>query len=251
MKNGISWATIAGAGLALILVTPSVRAVGKEPTFKVRPDRSSHMVAHNTPRPKLASSKPGKGAHKGANPGVGAVPEDISPEAAEVVWLYHHGFSDDELRHYVIRSHADFKMSVDDVNYLKDIGISTDVIVAMARPAQARENVARMRERLPGWAKEALFSKGKPGEHKAAEPAEVSNEPVNDNFEQYGIPNYYGPSDQRHGYPVPPQGYPYGPGPGYGPGYDYRGYGPGSGYDPYNRYNGYNGYNGYRGGYYP
>jgi len=98
-----------------------------------------------------AQAKDAKGVSKGANklvsPSVGLPPEDISPEAAEVVWLYHHGLGNEKLLRYVNRSHADFKLSVTDVNYLKDIGLSTDVVVAMVRTDKVREDVARLRSR--------------------------------------------------------------------------------------------------------
>ncbi|MGZ4963317.1 MAG: hypothetical protein ACXWJB_03410 [Limisphaerales bacterium] len=88
-----------------------------------------------------------KRANKVVTPSVGLLPEDITPEAAEVVWLYHHGLENEKLLRYVNRSHADFNLSVVDVNYLKDIGLSTDVVVAMVRTDKAREEVARLRSR--------------------------------------------------------------------------------------------------------
>ena len=93
-----------------------------------------------------ANSRP---ARKAVARPVGTVPADISPEAAEVVWLYHHNASHGAILHYVNNSTADFKLSVEDVNYLKDIGITTDVVFAMLRSPKARENVLRLREREP------------------------------------------------------------------------------------------------------
>lgn len=216
MKHGISWATIASVGLGLFLITTPADAAYKEPTFKVRPDRSPHLLAQKAPRPKSV-----KHPRKGTNPGVGELPADVSPEAAEVVYLYHHGFTSGELLHYVNKSHADFKLTPWDVNYLKDVGISTDVVVAMIRNPKARENVARLRQRLPGWATEALYGQAKKQNgvpHNTAEHMnEEPTEPVNAPREEYGIPNYYGPSYYPHGQPMPNgyPGYPYGPGPGY------------------------------------
>jgi hypothetical protein len=79
------------------------------------------------------------------------VPSDISSEAAEVVWLYHKGLSNGELLHYVNRSHADFKLSVKDVNYLSDIGVASPVVFAMLRGPSTREDVVRLRNRLPQY----------------------------------------------------------------------------------------------------
>src|SRR4051812_22959305 len=96
------------AGLVLVVSVTPVRAKGHAR------GASLAKVANATPKP----VKKGKLSF----PTVGAVPEDISPEAAQVVWLFHHGFRNEELLHYVNRSHADFALSVGDFNYLKDVG---------------------------------------------------------------------------------------------------------------------------------
>lgn len=91
------------------------------------------LFAATPARARDARASGSKGANKLVSPSVGLLPEDISPEAAEVVWLYHHGFENQKLLRYVNRSHADFKLSIVDVNYLKDIGLSTEVVIAMVR----------------------------------------------------------------------------------------------------------------------
>jgi hypothetical protein len=114
---------------------------------------TAQKTPHVTPNTRATSTAPKatKSALKLAFPAVGLVPEDISPETADVVWFYHKGFRNDELLDYVNRSHADFHLSVADVNYLKDVGISTEVVVAMIRPADRREQLASLRDRQPQY----------------------------------------------------------------------------------------------------
>lgn len=148
-------------------------------------------------------------AHKPVSPPVGVVPADMSPEAAEVVWLYHHNGTHDDVLHYVNSSHADFKLSVEDVNYLKDIGVSTEVVFAMIRSPEARENVLRLRDREPMWPV-ANHPQGKQEEpqNALANHNQIQTEDVNVNLEHEHVPHYYGPANgYPHPYPVPvPQG---------------------------------------------
>jgi len=171
---------------------------------------------------------------KTASPPIGTLPDDISPQAAQVVWLHHHNASRDAILHYVNRSHADFKLSVHDVNYLKDIGVSTEIVFAMIRSAPARENIVRLRDRQPHWhvAKNAKNETEAPNNSLAN--SETLATPATDvDYRQNGVPNNYGPALRGPGYPagpgrgqyygVPGQGV--GPGPGYimpRNGYDYR-----------------------------
>lgn len=186
-------------------------------------------VAHVAPKP----VKKGKLSF----PPVGSVPENISPEAAQVVWLFHHGFRNEELLHYVNRSHANFALSVEDFNYLKDVGISTDVAVAMLRSPAARENFVRLENSSPIWA-----AIREPDQHPSK--GQGSHAPAKSDFQQVHatdlnletVPNIYAPNDNT---PAPRrfQGFPYGmPRPGLENDFYNRGYRPGFG--EYNRYNG-------------
>src|SRR3954469_7374534 len=112
MKTGNRIALVMSVGLGLLLLDTSVTAQNAK------------------------NSK-----HKPVSRRVGTVPADMSPEDAEVVWLHHHNASSDSVLRYVNLSHANFKLSVQDVNYLKDIGISTEIVFAMLRTPEGRENV--------------------------------------------------------------------------------------------------------------
>lgn len=217
MKPGDLAASLACAALTLALLG-ATSAVAKDGA----PTASKHKAGPGVdPRP------------------VGTVPKDISPEAAEIVWLFHHGSDNEKLLYYVNMSHQDFKLSVDDVNYLKDIGISTDVVFAMIRTPQARENIVRLRSHQPMW--RVSKHKAKQEEPQTAlQNIELREEQQLDAApENHGVPEYYGPANNAP-YPHPlPQRYPNGT---FVPG-------------PYNRFDngvphpgepGYNGYNGQR-----
>ncbi|MEI6781785.1 MAG: DUF6600 domain-containing protein [Verrucomicrobiota bacterium] len=60
-----------------------------------------------------------------------AAPVDLSPGAAEVVRLAGSGVGDDVVVAYIQNSQAPFNLSADDVLYLKDIGLSSQVTSAM------------------------------------------------------------------------------------------------------------------------
>jgi hypothetical protein len=216
MKTGNRIALVMSAGLGLVLLTTSV-------------------TAQNANKSK---------SHKPASRRVGTVPQDMSSEAAEVVWLHHHNSPSDSLLRYVNSSHANFKLSVQDVNYLKDIGISTEIVFAMLRTPEGRENVVRLKDREPKW-----HSKKPAEKHEAPQNALENHEMVQTELEvqpeDNPVPEYYGPADHPHAYPYQqghpylqgrpylqgqpyPQGQPYyAPGPGLAPA-------PGAGFD--NRY---------------
>ena len=168
------------------------------------------------------NSKP---AHKVIAPPVGTVPADISPEAAEVVWLYHHNASHGAILHYVNNSTADFKLSVEDVNYLKDIGVTTDVVFAMVRSPKARENVLRLRDREP---LQRVSRHQKPEEPETAlQNIEFrQNQPTDANPQSNVAPQNSAPANNvPNNVPAEPvpQGRPYyGPPPGALRGYDNR-----------------------------
>jgi hypothetical protein len=199
---------------------------------------SATFVLTATPVVAQNASSKSKSVRQPVRRPVGTVPADISPEAAEVVWLYHHNSTTDGLLHYINNSHADFKLSVEDVNYLKDIGISTDVVFAMVRSPQARERVLALRDREP---MHRVTNHAKQQEPQTAfqnidfrqnQPMEANPEnSAAPKSENNVAPKNSGPSDNVPAQPVP-QAPPYG-----APGYN--GIRPG--------YPGYPGYNGYRG----
>src|SRR5258707_5802634 len=61
----------------------------------------------------------------------GAVPADISPSAAEVIRLAESGVGDEVVVAYIQNSQASFYLSADHVLYLKDLGLSPQVLSAM------------------------------------------------------------------------------------------------------------------------
>lgn len=142
---------------------------------------------------------------------VGTVPEDISPEAAEVVWLFHHGLENYKLLDYVNRSHQEFKLSVEDVNYLKDIGVPTDVVFAMIRTPQARENIVRLRNHEPIWRVKNTNPKQEEPQ-PALENIDFRRTQQLDNSDNNPVPQYYGPANVPEHPPrgVPPPNNPYG-----------------------------------------
>ena len=100
MKNS-KWLAVAGA---IIVLMVSVRA--------------QTPATEGSPAPAQA-------------PGASAVPTDLSPAAAEVVKLAESGTGDDVTLSYIQNSQAAFNLSADDVLYLKDLGLSSQVISAM------------------------------------------------------------------------------------------------------------------------
>jgi hypothetical protein len=167
-----------------------------------------------------ASSK-SKSARPPVSRPVGTVPSDISAEAAEVVWLFHHNSTAGGLLHYINNSHADFKLSVQDVNYLKDIGISTDVVFAMIRTPQARERLLTFQEREPMHHVTHHPQQEQP--QTALQNIDFrQNEPMDAGADNSVAPNSSAPAHDIPVQPVP-QGHPF-----YGPGVAPL---PGNGYD--------------------
>jgi hypothetical protein len=60
-----------------------------------------------------------------------AVPNDLSPAAAEVVRLAESGVGDDVVVSYIQNSKSAFGLTADHILYLKDLGVSTESITAM------------------------------------------------------------------------------------------------------------------------
>src|SRR6267378_3661769 len=58
-------------------------------------------------------------------------PSDISPAAAEVIKLASSGVADDVILAYINNSQGSFELSANEVLYLKDLGISSQVVTAM------------------------------------------------------------------------------------------------------------------------
>jgi hypothetical protein len=189
---------IIGAGLALFIMVVPARAFIKPPPFVVRTKKTAPVPPVS--RPVQAASKPAKIVRKDLpQPPVGTVPQDISPETAEVVWLYHKGFSNAELLHYVDRSHDVFKLSVRDVNYLTDIGVSSPVVFAMLRSPAVRENVVNLRNRLP---QHHVVKNAKKGNKQPELPQNalenshtLESATMETKSDDNQIPNYYGPSN--------------------------------------------------------
>src|SRR5881394_2710000 len=60
-----------------------------------------------------------------------AAPDNISPGAAEVIRLASAGIAEDVIVAYVNNAQTPFELSADQVLYLKDLGISGQVVTAM------------------------------------------------------------------------------------------------------------------------
>src|SRR5207302_9275902 len=60
-----------------------------------------------------------------------AVPANLAPAAAEVVRLAESGVGEDVILAYIQNSQAPFEVSADQVLYLRDIGLSSQMISAM------------------------------------------------------------------------------------------------------------------------
>jgi hypothetical protein len=70
----------------------------------------------------------------------GAAPVNLSPAAAEVVRLVESGSSDDVLTAYIQNSTTLYNLTADQIVYLKDIGISSQVVTAMLNRDSALRN---------------------------------------------------------------------------------------------------------------
>lgn len=76
-------------------------------------------------------------------PGTGVAATDVSPGAAEVVRLAEAGTSDDVILAYIQNSSSRFNLSADNVLYLKDVGLSSQVITGMLNHDNATRNQAQ------------------------------------------------------------------------------------------------------------
>ena len=88
------------------------------------------QVPPPAPAPMASATQP-------ADPNAGS---SISPNASEVVKMASAGTSDDVLLAYVQNSQSTFDLSADNVLYLKDVGLSSQVITAMLTRDQTLHN---------------------------------------------------------------------------------------------------------------
>lgn len=107
--------TIYWLGLTTALILPLVSLYGQAPP----PDS-----ANNPPPP----------------PNVGAVPADLSPGVTEVMRLAEAGTTDEVMMSYIQGSTAPFNLNADQILYLRDIGLSSQVITAMLNRDNAMRN---------------------------------------------------------------------------------------------------------------
>jgi hypothetical protein len=242
MKTGIPSALVVTAGLLLQPITSHAQSSTNATAAKVSARPAKTISTAAMPKPAATAAR------------VPVAPDNLSDGTAQLVKLFQKGTSHQELLHYVKTSAAAFNLSVADVNYLKDLGVSTDVVFAMIRNDGARQNALaqnRLRNSVQSWA-----SSDQVTENRATTPitAAGSGQVIVEaagssstalNPEDNSAPKYYDSTDNtRAAAPVvvPSYGYPYSspaPGYGYGNGYDNRYISPG-----YNNYNGYNSYQG-------
>src|SRR5437899_2950953 len=71
--------------------------------------------------------------------GSASVPANISPAAAEVIRLAEAGTGEDVLLAFIQNSTSSFNLSADQILYLRDVGLSSQIITAMLN----RDNVLR------------------------------------------------------------------------------------------------------------
>ena len=82
---------------------------------------------HTFAQPATAPASAIPGAEQKSNP----VPASISPGAAEVIRLAQSGVSEDVIKAYIENSTGAFDLSADHILYLRDLGISSDLITDM------------------------------------------------------------------------------------------------------------------------
>jgi hypothetical protein len=108
------------------------------------PSKTSPTPAASRPSPTPAPPKPAHSAVPTVTaPIAGRVPvapDELSGPTLDLVKLFERGENHDALMRYVKTSPKNFNLSVADVNYLKDLGVSTDVVFAMIRNDAARQN---------------------------------------------------------------------------------------------------------------
>src|SRR5437867_1043444 len=91
-------------GLFVVTVLPFISAQGQAPVVQVPSSEAQAQVQ---------------------------APVDLSPGAAEVIRLAESGAGDDVVLAYIRNSGAPFSLSADHVLYLKDLGLSSEVLSAM------------------------------------------------------------------------------------------------------------------------
>jgi hypothetical protein len=74
---------------------------------------------------------PGQASPVASPAGEVAIPVNLSPAAAEVVRLGESGVGEDVITAYVQGSQSTYNLSADDILYLKDVGLSSQVVTAM------------------------------------------------------------------------------------------------------------------------
>jgi hypothetical protein len=225
MKMGISSAIVISGALALFLTGTTAQA--QNTTRRISPRQAQTAVR------------------------VPVAPDALSEGTMRVIRRFQNGATPQELLRYTKTTPTKFNLSVADVNYLKDLGVSTDVVFAMIRNEGARPlgfANGGQRQTVQSWATTApadeprsrnadrILKRGQAIVEAAGSSAPVANS------DDATAPKYYDSTDNTRD-AVRPSAYQYGTP---RPGYDNRFLSPG---DPrYNNYNGYNGYNGYPSG---
>jgi hypothetical protein len=193
MKTGISSGIVISGGLVLFLTVTAVNAQNTNP-----------VVSASIPAPIVKR--------------VPVAPDNLSPGTERVVKLFESGASRQELLLYAKNTPAKFNLSVADVNYLKDLGISTDVVFAMIQnpgshsmgvgsPEQSQTLQARATSDTPS-------ANPQPPANSTPKPEQVISEaagssPTTTNPDKVRIPDYYGSPENRDVAPAQSQGYQY------------------------------------------
>jgi hypothetical protein len=129
-------------------------------------------------------------------------PKDLSKGAGDIIKLFHAGKKDNVLIFYAQNAGLDYKLSADDIIYLKSVGLSENVITAMMEADKEREKSLAVRfddDRNTSASVSAPPAETTRRTPPAAQTAaaiddpQLSSVPVFPDYSSY--PNYYGPLD--------------------------------------------------------
>ena len=133
---------------------------------------ASPSALADTPTTSNPNSAPSEGLPKTVTG-----PPKLSPEVDEIVQLAQSGVSDDVLQAYIENSPAAYKLKVDEILYLHDLGLPSETITAMVRHSQwlTDQSAALARANSQSSATNAMLPSNKPPE---AEPAATTQNAI-------------------------------------------------------------------------
>jgi len=261
MKKGILSAILMGGAVALSVTdadgqssntssrTTPANSINQQPvkTPMAAKAPSVSATATRTPEPRETGSTistPKPAPRLALTP---VAPDDLSEGTLRVLNLFDSHTPKEKILFYAKNTPRSFDLSVADVNYLEDIGVPTDVVVAMIQNPGARQTyLARSGRSSVGPASElspSIANNGAAPTSNAPKPGQpiveaAGSSATTSNQEDTSVPKYYDSTDNTRPDPSAPiYNYPY----------NLRAPVNGNGYNNYNGYNGYNIYNGNNG----